>query len=120
MKHISALFAALCTLGIFYAAGVSALEVEVSLETPLTSTEAMAFDNAQKFSKEIASGNNDDAMGEASVECPEDNHPAFTVDSVRVNGYWLPNSKSATDKRYSGTINYTIKCSHDRSGGGDR
>ncbi len=116
MKHISALF----VLGLFWTAGVSALEVEISLETPLTNTEAMAFDNALKFSKEIASGNSEDAMGEASVECPEDNHPSFNVDSVTINSYWLPNSSSMSDKRYSGSINYTLKCSHDRSSGGDR
>jgi len=116
MKHKIALVA----LGIAYASGVSALEVEQSVETPLTTTEAMAYDNAKKLGKDIDSGNNDDAMGEASVECPEDNHPSFQVNSVTVNSYWLPGAKDSSDKRFSGTINYTLKCSHDRGTGGDR
>ena len=110
----------LISLGIAFASSVGALEVDQSLETPLTSTEMMAFDNAQKLSKDIRSGNNDDAMGEASAECPEDNHPSFNVNSITINSYWLPSAKSASDKRFSGTINYTLKCSHDRSSGGDR
>jgi len=110
----------LISLGIAFASHVGALEVEQSLETPLTNSEMMAFDNSLKLSKEIRSGNNDDAMGEAAAECPEDNHPSFNVDSVTINSYWLPNAKSKSDKSYSGTINYTLKCSHDRSSGGDR
>ena len=111
---------ALISLSIAFASSVGALEVDQSLETPLTSTEVMAFDNSQKLSKEIHSGNNDDAMGEASAECPEDNHPSFNVNSITINTYWLPSAKNALDKRFSGTINYTLKCSHDRSSGGDR
>lgn len=111
---------ALIALGIAYATGVGALEVEQSLETPLTTSEATAFDNSSKLAKEIESGNNDDAMGEASVECPEDNHPSFSVDSIQINTYWLSSSKNAGDKRFSGTVNYTLKCSHTRRTGGDR
>ena len=110
----------LISLGIAFASSVGALEVDQSLETPLTNSETVAFDNSQKLSKEIRSGNNDDAMGEAAAECPEDNHPSFNVNSVPINSYWLPNAKSNSDKSYSGTINYTLKCSHDRSSGGDR
>ena len=110
----------LISLGIAFASSVGALEVDQSLETPLTSNETLAFENSQKLSKEIRSGNNDDAMGEASAECPEDNHPSFNVNSNTINSYWLPSAKSASDKRFSGTINYTLKCSHDRSSGGDR
>jgi len=111
---------AILVLGIICVSGVSALVVEESLDTPLRSSEKMAFEDAVKLSKDIATGNNEDAMGEASIECPEDNHPSFIVMNISINSFWLADAKSANDKRYSGTINYSLKCSHDRSGGGDR
>ncbi len=107
-------------LAIVCVSGVSALVVEESLRTPLRNSEKMAFDDAVKLSKEIAAGKNDDAMGEASIECPEDNHPSFIVENISINSFWLAAAKSAADKHYSATINYSLKCSHDRSGGGDR
>ncbi len=97
-----------------------ALEVGQSLETPLHSSEKMAFDNAQLLIKEIASGKNDDAMGEAAIECPQDNLPTFEIDNTLINTYWLPSAQSSSQKHFSATINYTLKCSHDRSTGGDR
>ncbi len=97
-----------------------ALELGQSLETPLHSSEEMAFNNAQVLIKEISLGKNDDAMGEASIECPQDNQPTFIVDNILINAYWLPTAQSSSQKHFSATINYTLKCSHNRSTGGDR
>ncbi len=116
MKHLLAIMMLCAT----FVSSVHALVVEESLQTPLRSTEQQAFVDASKLSREIATGKNEDAMGEASIECPEDNHPSFVVMNIRINSFWLTQAQSVNDKRYSGTINYALKCSHDRSGGGDR
>lgn len=97
-----------------------ALEVELSLSTELLPSEARVYQTSQVLSKAIEAGKNEEALAEAFLECPEDNMPQFQVSYVRLNSVWLMSSKSADDKRYSGIINYVLKCKHDRRRGGDR
>ena len=97
-----------------------ALEVELSISTELMISEDRVYQTSQVLSKAIESGENEEALSEAFLECPEDNKPQFKVDYIRLNSVWLMDSKSLDDKRYSGIINYVLKCKHDRRRGGDR
>lgn len=87
-----------------------ALEFSAVSETPLVTSEAASFDGSISLAKEIAAGTNEDAMEEASIECPNDNNPSFVVDKIKANTYWLSESTGAADKRFSGEVHYTIKC----------
>jgi len=93
-----------------FASNANALEFSAVAETPLTTSEATAFDNSISLAKGIEAGSNEDAMEEASVECPNDNHPSFVVDRIKANSYWLSGSTGTADKRFSGEVHYTIKC----------
>ncbi len=97
-----------------------ALEVELSISTELMPSEASIYQTSRVISKAIEAGENEEALAEAFLECPEDNMPQFKVNFVRLNSVWLMNSKSLDDKHYSGIINYVLKCKHDRRRGGDR
>lgn len=113
-SHLPVVFGCLLVSG-----AVQALEFQTTMDTSLLSSEAAAYKAAVDMAKDIDRGTNDDAIGEASIECPEDNFPKFQVENIQVNTFWLPTSVSAEDKKYSGAVNYLIKCSHIR-GGGDR
>lgn len=113
-SHLPAVLTCLLVSG-----SAQALEFQSTLDTDLLSTEEGAYKAAISMAKDIDRGTNDDAIGEASIECPDDNYPKFQVENIQVNAFWLPSSASAADKKYSGAINYLVKCSHIR-GGGDR
>jgi hypothetical protein len=97
-----------------------ALEVELSISTELMASEARVYQSSQALIKAIEASENEEALAEAFLECPEDNSPQFKVNFVRLNSMWLMGSKSIDDKRYSGVISYVLKCKHDRRRGGDR
>ena len=97
-----------------------ALEVDLNISTELMPSEAEVYQTSQALSKTIVAGENEEALAEAFIECPGDDNPTFQVNYIRLNSVWLMNSKSLDDKRYSGIINYVLKCKHDRRRGGDR
>lgn len=97
-----------------------ALEVELNMNTELFSSEADVFNASKQISNAITNGEYEEALAEAFLECPEDNTPSFQVNYIRLNTLWLVDSTSQNDKRYSGIINYVLKCKHDRRRGGDR
>lgn len=97
-----------------------ALEVELNISTELKSSEAEVFQTAKVISKAIVAGQNEEALAEAFLECPEDNMAEFQVNSIHLNSVWLMNAKSPEDKKYRGIINYVLTCKHNRRRGGDR
>lgn len=92
------------------AVSAHALEIESVYETEIFTSEEFAHKRATTVGLDIDRGTFDIAIGEASVECPEDNFPKFKVLRIGINSYWLPNSVDAEDKMYSATVIYTINC----------
>ena len=83
--------------------------VSLNLETKKFSSEASAIKEAKQVSAAINAGKNADAIADATLECPDENNPKFSVNWVRVVTYLIP-SGADFDKRFAARINYDLQC----------
>jgi hypothetical protein len=102
---------------LFLSCATQALEFQTYIDAGMQNSESKAFDSALALAKEINAGKNDEALSEAAIECPEDNDPKMIVNRIKMKTYWLPDATSVTDKKYKGSVNYSVNCSHNSRGG---
>ncbi len=110
MKNVVAILASFLLIGVGSAMAQSLIQFSSNVQTDLYPTEAAAFNQAITVSSQINSGKNQVALGDAAIECPSDNNPTFKVSRIKLETYWLSSAGSASEKKYSAQINYTITC----------
>ena len=88
---------------------VAANTISLSIITKMNPSEESTLEDAKRIVTEINAGKNSIAISDATLECPEDNNPDYSVKWFQILKYWVPQDKKL-DVRYSAQISYELEC----------